>query len=67
MTIQVKARQVDWKSVAEKAVSTFIQSFLSIFVLVDTSTIKGAATAGAAAALAVLKNAVKEWNGKVDA
>ena len=67
MTIQVKQRQVGWKSVIEKSVSTFVQSFLSIFVLADLSSAKGAFTAAGAAALSVLKNAVKDWNTKVDA
>ncbi len=67
MTIQVKARQIAWKSVVEKSVSTFIQSFLSIFVIADMSSAKGAFTAAGAATLSVLKNAVKDWNEKVSA
>jgi len=67
MTIQVKSRQVGWKSVIEKSVSTFVQTFLSIFMLADLSSAKGALTAALAAGLSVLKNATKDWNEKVNA
>ena len=46
------------RDVAERAVMTFIQAFLSVFVVADLSTAKGAVIAGVAAALAVVKGFV---------
>tara|TARA_B100000287_G_scaffold426449_1_gene474379 strand:+ start:7918 stop:8124 length:207 start_codon:yes stop_codon:yes gene_type:complete len=66
MTIKVKAKEINWMSVGEKAISTALQSFLAIWVVTDTSSVKGALTAAAAAGIAVLKNAVKEYRAQVD-
>ena len=40
----------------ERTVATFVQAFLSVFVLTDVSSVKSAAVAGAAAVLEVLKS-----------
>jgi len=40
----------------ERTTATFVQAFLSVFVLTDVSSFKSAAVAGAAAVLAVLKS-----------
>ncbi len=66
MTINVKAKEIDWVSVGEKAISTALQTFLSLWVLTDTSSVEGAVVAAGAAALAVLKNAVKEWRSELE-
>ena len=66
MTIHVKAKEINWISVAEKAVSTAIQSALALVVVGDLGSVKLALAAGLAAGLAVLKNAVKEWRGLVE-
>ena len=44
------------KQVAERAVMTFAQTFLSAFVVTDLTSAKGAALAGVAAALSVVKS-----------
>jgi|TARA_Y100000310_G_scaffold23587_1_gene22649 hypothetical protein len=61
MTIHVKAKQIQWVSVAEKAVATAIQSGLAVVVVADVASAKAALVAAVAAGLAVLKNAVKDW------
>ena len=66
MTIHVKAKEINWISVAEKAVSTAIQSALALLVVGDLGSVKLALAAGLAAGLAVLKNAVKEGRGLVE-
>ena len=66
MTIHVKAKEINSISVAEKAVSTAIQSALALLVVGDLGSVKLALAAGLAAGLAVLKNAVKEWRGLVE-
>jgi len=66
VTINVKAKEIDWVSVGEKAISTALQTFLSLWVLTDTSSVEGAVVAAGAAALAVLKNAVKEWRSELE-
>ena len=66
MTIHVKAKEINWISVAEKAVSTAIQSALALLVVGDVVSVKLALAAGLAAGLAGLKNAVKEWRGLVE-
>jgi len=66
MTIYVKAQEINWVSVAEKAVSTAIQSGLALLVVGDLGSVKLALAAGLAAGLAVVKNAVKEWRGLVE-
>ena len=45
-----------YKQVAERAAMTFAQTFLAMFVVTDMASAKGAATAGVAAALSVLKS-----------
>jgi len=45
-----------YKQVAERAAMTFIQAFAAMFVVTDMSSAKGAAAAGLAAALSVLKS-----------
>ena len=45
-----------YKQVAERAAMTFIQTFAAVFVVTDMASAKGAATAGVAAALSVLKS-----------
>jgi hypothetical protein len=45
-----------YKQVAERAAMTFIQTFVAMFVVTDMASAKGAATAGVAAALSVLKS-----------
>jgi hypothetical protein len=57
----VKAKQIQWVSVAEKAVATAIQSGLAVVVVADVASAKAALVAAVAAGLAVLKNAVKDW------
>lgn len=44
----------------ERAVATFVQAFLSVFVVTDLSTVEVAAASGVAAALAVVKAAAKQ-------
>jgi len=61
VTIHVKAKQIQWVSVAEKAVATAIQSGLAVVVVADVASAKAALVAAVAAGLAVLKNAVKDW------
>jgi len=48
----------------ERTAATFIQAFLSVFVLTDVSSIKSAFVAGGAAVLAVLKSWSKSKTGK---
>jgi hypothetical protein len=44
----------------ERAAWTFAQAFLAIFVLGDMASLKGAAVAGGAAALSVIKTYAKD-------
>jgi len=66
MTIQVKAKEINWWAVGERALSTMIQTFLAGWIILDTSSLKTAGLAAAAAGLSVLKNAVREWVTKVE-
>ena len=66
MTIHVKAKQIQWVSVAEKAVATAIQSGLAVVVVADVASAKAALVAAVAAGLAVLKNAVKDWGSALE-
>ena len=43
------------KDVAERSIATFLQAFLSIFLVADVSTLKSASVAGVAALLSVTK------------
>mgnify|MGYP001372238485 CR=1 FL=1 len=61
MTIHIKAREINWVAVSERALSTMIQTFLAGWVILDTSSLKTAGLAAVAAGLSVLKNAVREW------
>ena len=47
------------KDIVERSVATFLQAFLSVFVVTDLSTAKAAWAAGVAAVLAVVKSAAK--------
>ncbi len=66
MTTMVKAKEINWLNVLERAAATAVQGFLAVWVMTDLSTVEGAATAAAAAALSVLKTAVVEWNTKFE-
>ena len=45
-----------YKQVAERALMTFAQTFLAMFVVTDLTSAKGALTAAAAAGLSVVKS-----------
>jgi hypothetical protein len=45
-----------YKQVAERAIMTFAQTFMAMFVVTDMSSATGAGTAALAAALSVLKS-----------
>ena len=49
-----------YQDTVERAVATFVQAFLSVFVVTDISTVEVAAASGVAAALAVVKAAAKQ-------
>lgn len=49
---------VIYKQVAERAILTFVQSFLAVFTVTDVSSAKGAVVAGLAALLSVVKSFV---------
>ena len=66
MTIQVKAKEINWWAVGERALSTIIQTFLAGWLILDTSSLKTAGLAAAASGLSVVKNAVREWVTKVE-
>ena len=48
------------KDAAERTLATFVQAFLGVFVVADTSTLKAAAAAGVAAVLASAKAWAKD-------
>ena len=50
----------DWADKAERAVATFAQAFLSVFVISDLSTAKTAMVAAGAALFALVKAWAKE-------
>ncbi len=54
---------MNYRDVFERALLTFAQAFLSTFVLTDLASAKGAAVAGAAAALSVIKSVVASQYG----
>ena len=66
MTIQVKAKEINWWAVGERALSTMIQTFLAGWIILDTSSLKTAGLAAAASGLSVVKNAGREWVTKVE-
>tara|TARA_B100001750_G_C15474810_1_gene581865 strand:+ start:1177 stop:1383 length:207 start_codon:yes stop_codon:yes gene_type:complete len=66
MTINVKAREINWISVLERSASTMIQTFMAGWVVLDASSMKTAGLSAVAAGLSVLKNAVKEWHSKTE-
>ena len=66
MTIQVKAKEINWWAVGERALSTMMQTFLAGWIILDTSSLKTAGLAAAASGLSVVKNAVREWVTKVE-
>ncbi len=47
---------MNYKDLIESTIGTAAQAFLAVFVVTDLSTLETAATAGAAAGLAVLKS-----------
>ena len=61
MTINVKAKEVNWLTVLERAVATALQAGLALVVVGDLSSLEAALVASVAAGLAVVKNAVQEW------
>jgi hypothetical protein len=52
---------MDIREISIRAVKTFIQAASAVLVVTDVSTVEAAATAGAAAAVAVVWNAVIAW------
>ena len=66
MTIQVKAKEINWWAVGERALSTMMQTFLAGWIIQDTSSVKTDGVAAAASGLSVVKNAVREWVTKVE-
>ena len=66
MTIQVKAKEINWWAAGERALATMIQTFLAGWIILDTSSLKTAGLAAAASGLSVVKNAVREWVTKVE-
>lgn len=53
-----------YRDIIERTTWTFAQAFLATFAVSDLSTVKSAAIAGIAAALAVVKGAAKAKVGK---
>lgn len=53
-----------YRDIIERTAWTFAQAFLATFAVSDLSTVKSAAIAGIAAALAVVKGAAKAKVGK---
>jgi ABC-type spermidine/putrescine transport system permease subunit I len=54
----------NYRDILERTLWTFAQAFLATFAVSDLSTLKSAAIAGVAAALAVVKGAAKAKVGK---
>lgn len=54
------------QDVAERALFTFVETFLAMFVLTDLTTAKTAAVGGAAAVLAVVKGMIATRVGQAD-
>lgn len=54
----------NYRDIIERTIWTFAQAFLATFAVSDLSTVKSAAIAGVAAALAVVKGAAKAKVGK---
>ena len=54
----------NYRDILERTIWTFAQAFLATFAVSDLSTVKSAAIAGVAAALAVVKGAAKAKVGK---
>lgn len=66
MTINVKAREIDWRNVCERAVATALQAGLALVVVGNMGSLETAVVAAVAAGLAVIKNAVQEWLSAVE-
>ena len=49
---------MNYREIAERAVLTFLQSFLGVFLVSDLTSARSAAVAGAAAALSFIKSVV---------
>ena len=63
MTLPTKT---DFANLAERTGWTFAEAFLAVFVVTDTSTVRSAVVAAAAAALVPVKGFVKSWRAKAD-
>ena len=55
MTTLIKAKEILWVNVLERAVATTLQSFLAVWMITDCSTLRAAAV-----------SAVAEWNSKLE-
>jgi hypothetical protein len=66
MTTIIKAKEIQWVNVLERAVATTLQSFLAVWMMTDCSTLRAAAVSAVASGLSVLKSAVAEWNSKLE-
>ena len=59
-------QDIDWKNLAERAISTFIQSFLAIAsaeaFMGDPDLLKSGAVAGLASVLSLIKNVLANRN-----
>ena len=66
MTTLIKAKEIIWVNVLERAVATTLQSFLAVWMITDCSTLRAAAVSAVASGLSVLKNAVAEWNSRLE-
>ena len=66
MTTLIKAKEIQWINVLERALATMAETFLAVWVITDISTVTAAAVAAGASGLAVIKSAVAEWNSKME-
>ena len=55
--------KLNYRDIFERALLTFVQAFLATFVVVDLASSKGAALAGAAAVLSLIKSVVASTYG----
>jgi hypothetical protein len=66
VTIDVRAKEIDWIGTLERAIATALQAGLAVWTVGGLDSGKAAVTAAAAAGLSVLKNVVKDWVSKVE-
>lgn len=66
MTTLIKAKEIQWINVLERALATMAETFLAVWVITDISTVTAAAVAAGASGLAVIKSAVADWNSKME-